>query len=314
MANLLTTAIDLRDGLAHYLERLRRRGRAANTLQAYGSDLAQYVQHVEGRGDSTLVALQSNRQVSGWLDALSAARVSERSQARKLTVLRGFVRFARAEGWLAHDPTAGEGVKFRAKRIIAPEMDALHALVESIPRASRLDLRDRALLRLALDGALRIGEAAALDMPGVGSQSSIDLPRKLVHVVGKGGDTQTVSINDRTVRFLDEWLRVRDYMARDGEVALFVSARGARVSRQQLHEICKARAKAAGLDAGFTWHMFRHRRIGEIYDALGEKVAQAHARHSSPATTGTIYGHHGETKMRSLIRQHADLDAGRVGA
>lgn len=312
--NLLSQAIDLRDGLAHYLDRLRRRGRAANTLAAYGSDLGQYVDYVQGRGDATLVALQSQRQVSGWLDALSAARVSERSQARKLTVLRGFFRFAQAEGWLGHDPAAGEGVKFRAKRVIAPEMDALHALVEGIPRASRNDLRDRALLRLALDAAIRIGEAAALDIPGVGSQSSIDLPRKLLHVVGKGGNTETVSINDRTVRFVEEWLQVRAYMARDGETALFVSARGTRVSRQQLHEICKARAKAAGLDAGFTWHMFRHRRIGEIYDALGAKVAQAHARHLHTSTTENEYGHHGASKVRNLIRSHADLDAGRVGA
>lgn len=314
MPNLLTTAIDLRDGLALYLDRLRRRGRAANTLAAYESDLAQYVAHVERRGDSTLVALQSNRQVSGWLDALSAARVSERSQARKLTVLRGFVRFARAEGWLGHDPTAGEGVKFRAKRIIAPEMDALHAMVEGIPLASRNDIRDRALLRLALDGAIRIGEAAALDIPGVGSQSSIDLARGLVHVLGKGGDTETVSINERTVRAVEAWLQVRAYVARDGEVALFVSARGTRISRQQLHDMCKARARAAGLDAGFTWHMFRHRRLGEIYDTLGAKVAQAHARHASTTTTETIYGHHGQSKVRSLIRQHADLDAGRVRA
>ncbi len=307
----ISAVITLADGIASYIERLRRRGRAANTLAAYQSDLTQYALYVDARGDSALIGLQSQRQVSGWLDALSAEGVIERSQSRKLTVLRGFFRFARAEGWLGHDPTGDESVKFRAKRVIAPEMDALWLLVESIPRATRNDLRDRAMLRLALDSAIRIGECAALDIPGVGSQSTIDLPRKLVHVVGKGGDTETVAINDRTVRVVEEWLHIRPFAAVDGEVALFVSNRGRRMSRQGLHEMFKLRARGAGL-SDLHWHLMRHRRIGQIYDTLGAKVAQAHARHANTATTENVYGHHGESTTRALIRNHADLDAGRL--
>lgn len=308
-ASLLSAAIDLRDGLAFWLDRLKRRGLRPNSLAAYRADMLQHVECVEARRASTLVALQSERTVSAWLDWLSARGVSPRSQARKLTVVRAFYRFAKAEGWLSHDPTHGEAVKFRAKRIIAPDMAALYAMVESIPRASREDLRDRALLRVALDAAIRISEAAALNIPGIGAQSTVDLERGMLYAIGKGGDTEAVCINERTVAMLRDWLHVRPYAARDGETALFVSRRGTRISRQTLHVICKTRGAAAGLPEGFTWHTMRHRRIGDIYETLGTEAAQTHARHASRSTTEDTYGHHGETRMRSLVRTHADLDA-----
>lgn len=309
---MLTAAVALDDGASLYIERLRRRGRSANTLYSYSTDLRQYGSYVRSRGDSELVALQAQRQVEGWLDALSAAGVTTRSQSRKLTVLRTFFKFAKVEGWIGHDPTSQVAVRFRAKRVIAPELDALHRMVDGIPRDSRMNIRDRAMLRLALDAAIRIGECAALDIPGVGSQSTVDLQRKLVHVVGKGGDTETVAINDRTVAFVEEWLRIRPFAAADGEHALFVSARGVRISRQMLHVMCKRRAADAGLESGFSWHMFRHRRIGQIFEQLGSRVAQAHARHAATSTTENIYGHHSETRMRALIRGQADIDAARA--
>lgn len=306
--NLLTSAIDMADGIAHYLERLRRRGRAANTMKCYDGDLQQFLTHVRLRAECTLVALIATRSVSSWLDRMSAEGVSPRSQARKLTVLRCFFKFCKAEGWTGHDPTAGESVRWRARRVTAPEMGVLLAMVEGIGRSNRIDRRDRAMLRLALDGALRISEVAGLDIPGSGSQAVVDLPRRLVHITGKGGDTQTVAINDTTVRAVEDWLQARDGMAGEGVTALFVSTRGTRLSRQALHVVCKRRGEAAGLTE-MHWHLLRHRRLGEVYEQLGPKIAQAHARHSSSSTTEAVYGAHSDSVTRALIRKHADLDA-----
>jgi len=305
--NLLTCAISLCDGIARYLDRLRRRGRASNTIKSYTTDLGQYVLHVRDRADATLIALQSTRSVSAWLDRLSAEQVSPRSQARKLVVLRGFFKYCKTEGWIGHDPTAGESVRFRSRRVTAPEMAALMAMVEGIGRNNRMDRRDRAMLRLALDGALRISEVAGLDIPGSGSQCTIDIKRQLVHVAGKGGDTQTVAVNERTIRAVEEWLQIRSGMAGEGETALFVSTRGTRLSRQSLHVICKRRGEAAGLPA-LHWHLLRHRRLGDVYEQLGPKIAQAHARHASGSTTEQVYGAHSDSVTRALIRKHADVD------
>lgn len=294
-------------GVQHYLARIAARGARPNTIKSYGSDLAQFVGHVAHRHDGTpLVAVLAPSDVSGWLDALTAAGSSPRSQARKLAVVRGFFRHAQREGWIGIDPTEGERIKFRTQRVIAPELPELLAMVESIPAKGRHNVRDRAILRLALDTGIRISEAAALDIPGAGSQSEIELARMLIHVIGKGGDTETVAFNARTAQAIEAWLRIRSNMAKPGEMALFVSQQGTRITRATLHNIVKARGTAAGLPK-MHWHLFRHRRVAGIVETLGTKIAQQFARHASETTTA-IYGAHANAVTHALVREHADLD------
>lgn len=307
----------LPDGLQHYLGRIAARGLRPNSITAYGSDLRQFAEYAQHRHDGTpLVAVLAPSDISGWLDTLAAAGITARSQGRKLTVLRGFFRHAQREGWIGIDPTEGERIRWRQKRVIAPELPALLAMVDAIPDHGRLNLRDRAILRLALDTGIRISEAAGLNAPGMGQQSEIEPGRMMIHVVGKGGDTETIGYNDRTGRIIDAWLRIRGNMARPGEPALFVSQQGTRLSRAALHNVVKTRAREAGL-TDMHWHLFRHRRIRGIVEVLGTKVAQQVARHASEATTG-LYGAHASSVTHALVREHADIDrlaateAGRV--
>lgn len=299
-------------GVEHYLDWLRRRGRAANTIKAYRVDLTQFVEFVARLGHGDLVALISARHVSRWLDDLSARGCSNRSAARKLSVLRNFVRHAMREGWLAHDPTADEKVSFRTVRVIAPEMAELLGMVKAIPDSGRQNKRDRAALRLALDCGLRISEVANIDLPGADSQSTVDLGRQLVHVVGKGGDIETVGFDDTTRRVLEEWLKSRWTMAKPDELALFVNTSGRRLSRQGLHEMVKRRGAAVGLGK-MHWHLMRHRRVAQVIEKTDMKLAQQFARHSSIATT-SHYGQHTDSVARELIREHAPLEQGRAAA
>lgn len=303
-------AMSLPAGIEHYLARKAARGARPNTLRAYRAALMQFALFVRWLGQGDRVALLSQHHVSRWLDDLNARGLSSRSQAHRLTVLRGFLRHGKREGWLHHDPTQDEQVKFRTKRVIAPELDQLHAMVEAIGTEHPIDLRDRAMLRLALDSGLRISEVASLDMPGAGTQTAIDLRRGLAHVVGKGGDTETVPFNERTARMLEDFLRVRHELALPGEVALFPSNRGKRPVRQTLHEAIKRRAAAAGLP-DLHWHMLRHRRISQIVATCGTKVAQQIARHASETTTGH-YGRHADGVAFALVRERADIDQGRA--
>lgn len=300
------------EAVALFLQRCAARGLSPNTVNAYGCDLRQFAGFVERQGQGTLVALVSTRAVDRWLDELSATGCTPRTQARKLSGLRSFVKFARREGWLGHDPTADVEVRFRAKRVVAPELEALHSMVNAIGRQSPVDLRDRAMLRLALDAGLRISETAAVDMPGMGSQSEIDLPRGLVHVVGKGGDTETMCFNATTRRVVEEWLAVRDQMADPGCQALFVTARGHRCSRQTLHHVVQQRGAAVGLGR-MHWHLMRHRRIAMVIERCGDKLGQQFGRHASLATT-SHYGRHADNTTFAVLRERADIDTARVYA
>lgn len=67
------------------------------------------------------------------------------------------------------------------------------------------------------------------------------------------------------------------------------------------------RGEAAGLQRMHI-HLLRHRRIGDITERLGLKVAQGIAGHSNPATTAAVYGAHARNVVHRAVREGADLD------
>lgn len=293
-----------------FMERLRLRGYANNTLATYGASLRSLVEWLESR-DITLLALISERMVDGWLDHLARSGNSARSQANKMATLRSFLAFAKREGWLQHDPAQEVRLKFRAGQVIAPELDRLLAVISAIPHATPADIRDRAMLRLGLDAALRISEVAGLDLADGTTRHCVDLKRLHVRVQEKGGGTGVCGINTTTADAVRAWLAVRDRLAKPDESALFVSRLGRRITRQQLHNIIRNRGRAAGIE-GLHWHLLRHRRVGNIVEQCGLEVGQKVARHSDKSTTANIYGAHAAELVRAIVRDRCDLD--RMGA
>lgn len=305
-------AVDMQAAITHHLDRLRRRGAQPNTLRSYGTDLRQFGDYVHARGEGDIVALMTHRHVEGFLDTMSAQDVSRRSQARKLAVVRGLFRTAQREGWIGHDPTRDIAVKFRAVHKAAPELRDLVEMVEGIGHTHWMDLRDKALLRIALDAGLRVSGIMALDVRGSGPHF-VDPQRQIVHFPNKGGDSESSPINQRTASLVDAWLRARGDVAKPGETALFVSNRGTRMTRQSADEMIKRRGAAAGLQ-GLHMHLLRHRRIGDVIERCGLLAARDLAKHSSAETTGAIYGRHANTASMQLLRDRADLDQAGVAA
>lgn len=317
-ANVITIAghsvvpVSMEQAIAHYLQRKQLRGAALNTLVAYGGDLQDFAGFADTQGVA-LIGLLGERLVERWLDRLGHRGLSQRTQARKLVVLRQLVSHARREGWLRHDPTKDSEVRFHSMPVIAPELAPLLVMLEQIPTGSTQDLRDRAMLRLALDGALRVGDVIGLDManPVYRPRNGIDLARREIHTVGKGGKPAVVPVNQRTAEWVTDWVRVRERMAHEGEPALFVSSRGQRITRQQAHNRIRHWGAQFGLP-GLHFQLLRHRRVGDVVETLGLEAGQHLARHAKKSTTANVYGAQAAAVVRHVLREHADLDAPRA--
>lgn len=305
----LTTLRD--DWLAH----LRARGAANNTLAAYARDLDTLIDHA-ARQDVSLVQLISERMLSRWIDdGILHLGWSRRTASRRVTAVRMFCTWCRAEGYIDHNPAQGLRIRFRPRRVVAPELEPLRDMIAAIGTRHPYDLRDRAALLLMLDGALRAGEVAALDVAGQGARPAyyVDTRCLRAHVPPKGNadqDVETVGLERQTADAVAAWMRVREAVAQPGEPALFVNQRGRRLSRQSLYTVVQQRGAAAGLQ-GLHPHLLRHRRIGEVVERLGLKTGAALARHRNPATTANIYGAHADEVQRNAIRELAPL--GRIG-
>lgn len=319
-ANVITIAghsvvpVSMDQAIEHYLQRKRLRGAALNTLVAYGGDLHDFAAFAALQGVD-LIGLLGERLVERWLDRLGHRGLSPRSQARKLVVLRQLVHHAMREGWLRHDPTKDSGISFHALQVIAPELPPLLAMLDQLPTRTAADLRDRAMLRLAMDGALRVGDVVGLDVADTLRQprNGVDVARCTVNTIGKGGKPACVPINQRTVAWLNDWLRVRGNVAKQGEPAMFVSSRGTRITRQQAHNRIKHWGEQFGLP-GLHFQLLRHRRVGDVVETLGLEAGQHLARHAKKSTTANIYGAQAAAVVRHVLREHADLDAPRARA
>jgi site-specific recombinase XerD len=303
---------DIATLIAEYLAHRQARGLAVNTLLAYGADL-RHIAAFAVRHDITLVQLISERLINRWLDAgLIHLHWSRRTASRKLESVRAFLAWCLAETYVQHDPAKHIRIRFRSKRVIAPELEPLKAVVSAIGTRMAVDLRDRAMLMLLLDAALRASEVVLLDVHALGGAMPLhyaDLTTQRVYVRPKGGDdgeADVVGLEPQTVAAIKDWLNYRDGAARPGETALFVNHHGRRLSRQGLYTVVKQRGAAAGLPKLHP-HMFRHRRIGDIVEKLGLDVGSAQARHKHKSTTVNVYGAHAAEVQRHAVRTMAPL-------
>lgn len=311
-ADLVPALIDAL--IAGFLAHLQVRGKARNTLLAYSTDLRQFASFARAF-DITFVQLVDARLCNRWLDAgVVHLRWTQRTARRKLEALRSFLAWCRMERCMQHDPCAEIRINYRPRLVVAPEMGPLKAVIAGIGTDHPVDLRDRAVLMLLLDAALRANEVALLDMV----TRDNPMPTHAVHpltlrvtVRPKGGtddDAQIVGLEPQTVDAVKAWLKARPELAADDEPALFVNLRGRRMSRQCIYVMVRQRGSDAGLPKLHP-HMFRHRRIGDIVEKLGLDIGCAQARHRHKATTANVYGAHAAETQRNAVRTLAPLGA-----
>lgn len=306
---------DLATLQTEWLDHRRARGASHNTLLAYGADL----NHLRGylqQLDITLVQLVSELMINRWLDdGVLHLGWSRRTASRKASSVRGFFAWVESAGYIRHNPSAELHIKFRPRRVIAPEMAQLMPVIEAIGTTQPVDVRDRAMLMLLLDAALRAGEVAGLDVPDRPRANArtplytVQVDSLRVHVRPKGdsdGSVETVGLEPQTVTAVRAWLQARPKLAQEGEHALFVNSRGQRVSRHLLYTIVRRRGAAVGMPELHP-HLFRHRRVGDVVEKLGLDVGSALARHACKATTVNVYGAHAAEVQRQAVRTGAAL-------
>jgi integrase/recombinase XerD len=286
--------------LASWLDHLRvERGLAENTLLAYERDLRALAAHAEAQGRSLVDLGQAD--LAEFIGSLRERGLGPRSQARHLFAARGFYRFAVREGLAAHDPT--ENLRppraFRGlPRYLTPaQVDALLAAPDV---ATRVGLRDRAVLEVMYATGLRASELTGLLTTGV------DLELGVVRVLGKGRKERLVPLGRPARRWVKRYLaEVREDLARarvQGRPSpvLFLSRRGGRLSAAGLWGLVRRHAVAAGIQRVLTPHVLRHSFASHLLERGADlRALQAMLGHADISTT-QIYTHVTRERLRQL--------------
>ncbi|TDQ48553.1 site-specific tyrosine recombinase XerD [Actinorugispora endophytica] len=281
-----------------YLDHLTvERGLADNTLVSYRRDLRRYLGFLAARGIGGLDRVRAE-DVAAFLRGLREGDADHpplgaNSAGRAVVAVRGLHRFALREGITGHDPARQVRPPTPARRLPkAIALDQVESLLAAVgdgqdPRA----LRDRALLELLYGTGARISEAVGLDVddierlrPAGHGDAEVDVTR----FRGKGGKERLVPVGRFARGALEAYLvraRPRLAAAGRGTPALFLNARGGRLTRQGAWAVLRAAAGRAGL-SDVSPHTLRHSFATHLLDGGADvRVVQELLGHASVATT-----------------------------
>ena len=281
---------DLVRAVRTYLDHLVvERGLADNTLKSYRRDLRRYAGWLADQGVDSLDEVREAT-VTGFLMALREGDddhppLSAGSAARTVVAVRGFHRFAVREGLTQADPSAGVHPPAPAKRLpkALPLSDIERILEAAGAPGTALALRDRALLEVLYGTGARISEAVGLDL------DDLDLTDSTVLLRGKGGKQRLVPVGSYAREAVDAYLvRGRAELSGVGRglPAVFLNARGGRLSRQSAWSVLVKAAERAGVTAEVSPHTLRHSFATHLLDGGADvRVVQELLGHASVTTT-----------------------------
>ncbi|PNH78091.1 site-specific tyrosine recombinase XerD [Arthrobacter sp. AFG20] len=281
-------------GVTDYLQHMGvERGLAANTLSAYRRDLARYSAYLAGQG-LTSPADVTRHHVTGFAQALSdgadgGTPLGVRSAARTVVAVRGLHRFWALEGTTTADPASDVHPPMPGKRLPkAITVDEVTRILEAAGTDTATGLRDRALLEFLYSTGARISEAVGLDVDDL-SVAAAEAGPAIVRLFGKGSKERLVPLGSFAARALDAYLvRGRPLLAGKGKgtPALFLNARGGRISRQSAWTILKAAADKARITKDVSPHTLRHSFATHLLEGGADvRVVQELLGHASVTTT-----------------------------
>jgi integrase/recombinase XerD len=273
-----------------YLDHLAvERGLAENTLEAYRRDLRRYVGFLEHRDVRSLRDVDE-RTIRSFVASISAsthgpeaAPYRATSVARTLSAVRSFHRFLLREGVTEQDPAAGVAQPRLPRSLPRPlPVDDVRRLLEAPDESSPTGARDRAILELLYGSGLRISELTGMDV------DDLDLEEGSLRVLGKGGKEREVPLGSFAHEAVGAYLsRGRPALARAASRgALFLNARGGRLSRQSCARLLGRYVRLAGIDRRVTLHTLRHSFATHLLEGGADvRVVQELLGHASVATT-----------------------------
>ena len=274
-------------------------GLAALTLAAYRRDLSLYADWLMAASSR---ALDSSTEAD-LLAFMSQRHASTRATTanRRLSVFKRYFRWALREHRVAADPTLRLHAAKQPLRVPKTLSEAqVEALLAAPDVATALGLRDRAMIELMYASGLRVSELVQSKTVHLG------LDEGVLHVLGKGARERLVPFGAEAHEWLRRYLAQAraEILAGQASEALFVTRRGAGMTRQMFWHLIKRYALRAGVNAPLSPHTLRHAFATHLLNHGADlRAVQMLLGHADIGTT-TIYTHVARERLRQLHAAH----------
>ncbi len=273
-----------------YLDQLRiERGLSSNSISSYARDLAKFEAFLlDSSKDFATLSVQD---LTDFEVSLKAMGLALSSINRTLSAVKGFYKYASLEFDIANPTLEIVSAKIARKLPKALSVDEVTNLIESAKReGDPISLRDFAMLELLYSSGGRVSEIVGINTSDISVTQTNDGDVTVLKLRGKGSKERLVPLGKFAVAAIEDYFtRTRPALAAKNsksEPALFLNARGKRLSRQSAWQIVLDAAVATGLEGKVSPHVFRHSYATHLLDGGADiRVVQELLGHSSVTTT-----------------------------
>jgi integrase/recombinase XerD len=277
------------------------RSLSENSIEAYLRDVEKLSQFIAMKDVNVSPLKLQRKDLQAFLQYISELGMSAYSQARILSGIKAFYKYLLYEELIDQNPSSQlEGPKLGRKLPDTLSYEEIVQLVEAIDLSSPEGGRNRAMLEVLYSSGLRVSELIDLKM------DNIYFDIGFLRVVGKGNKERLVPIGRDALKYLKiylEEIRVHTNIKKGAEIYVFLSKRGAKLSRVSVFLLIKGLAEKIGLKKSISPHTFRHSFATHLIEGGADlRAVQEMLGHSSITTT-EIYTHLDRDYLRQVIQE-----------
>ena len=281
---------------------LLEKGLAANTIEAYGSDLRFFAAFLKARGVTSAAAV-TREHIADFLRGEREEGLQPSTRARRTVAIRMFLKDLRARHLISENPAEllDPPRKGRALPRVLTQEEA-KALIENVAGEEPREVRDRALLEVMYGCGLRVSETCEMKVEDIVADG------ELLRVMGKGSKERLVPVGGAAGRALAAYLGgARTVLTRGNlaETHLFVTRLGRAFTRQGIFKIIRERAAAVGIPADrISPHVLRHSFASHLLaNGADIRAIQELLGHADISTT-QVYTHVDTARFQDLHRRY----------
>ena len=272
------------------------RNLAANTIEAYNSDIVQFVSFIKevskdlvvGLGDTSFSSIITIDIIDEFIIHLSQNTFENTSILRKISSISLYLKFLKLEKLIEENPSRFLIRPRTGMRLpIYLTVEEVEKFIDSFDSEKPCDIRDKALFELMYSCGLRVSEICALNI------EDIYFDESLVKVTGKGDKQRLVPMGMRAIQNINDYLNNgRSKLVKSiRENALFLNFRGERITRKGIWKNLKTKMQLLGIRKDVTVHTLRHSFATHlVQNGADIRYVQNFLGHKSINTT-EIYTH-----------------------
>lgn len=289
----------MREALEQFLTELAAQRRASpHTLAAYRRDIARVLDLAAGPGRAVPRGAWDRALLERAVRELYRTRHAASSVARALAAWRSFSRFCVRRGLVDHDPARALAFPRLGRRLPRTlPADDLSRVLDRLAGDDAATRRDRAMLELMYSSGLRLSELVGLN------QGDVDGAGGLLRVRGKGRRERIVPVGRCALASLREYLTAVARGRSRGDEAVFVNARGTRLSGRTVQRVVRRRLGEIAGGLGVTPHALRHSFASHLLDRGADLRAIQELLGHRSLTSTQIYTHVTPSRLRKAYQQ-----------